>query len=187
MIVIHVIARASKSCVPTAVALDLVPRLERAQRRRPAALVQVNLKHALERLQQRALGRRHQRRVLKDFAAAVAAAAVTPLLRAHDPLPLREQLRDRTDRAIADPARHDGREVVQIRAHVERHAVVRDPPTRADADGGHLVRLLRERRRRGFLFLRAARRDVRPRAGEPLDPPGVLHAELSHRFDRDFL
>mmetsp|Transcript_4579 Transcript_4579/g.18307 ORF Transcript_4579/g.18307 Transcript_4579/m.18307 type:complete len:258 (+) Transcript_4579:378-1151(+) len=103
-------------------------------------------------------------------------------------------------------------EIPEIRVDVERHAVVGDPATRADADSGNLVLARVQRcgvsfrfffRRRDFSVLRHPRAaggrlrfvllyvfvvsHVRPRAGEPLDAPRVPHAEVLHGQDRHLL
>src|SRR5512143_331214 len=75
-------------------------------------------------------------------------------------------LLQRRDTAIADAARDDQAEVVEIGADVEREAVARNPPRDAHADGPDLV---------GF----------DPRSGELLGAPGAdaaVGADANHHF-----
>src|SRR5512143_3710316 len=73
-------------------------------------------------------------------------------------------LLQRRDTAIADAARDDQAEVVEIAADVEREAVARNPPRDAHADGADLL-------------------GSDPRTGEPLDASGgdtVIGAHANH-------
>ncbi len=76
---------------------------------------------------------------------------------------------------FAHPARHDAGKMREVRLHIERHAVQRDPLRHADADGGDLVL-------EAFAFVRPAHPDA-----DAVLAPLAAHVEGGQRPDDPFL